>query len=430
MSYRAWLRCASGCDATFPIHTTGYSCPHCGGLLEVAHDLVALGQRDAEEWKALFDQRYRRAPWPMGSGVWGKKEWAAPWIRTEHVVSLDEGGTSLLPVERLASELGVGELLVKQCGQSPSGSFKDLGMTVLVSSVRQMIADGRPVRAIGCASTGDTSAALAAYAAAAGLPAIVILPRDHVTPTQLVQPLASGATVLAIDGDFDDCMALMQRLANEDGLYLANSMNSLRLEGQKTVAIEIAQQLGWETPDVVVVPGGNLGNVSALYAGFDMLRVLGLTTRMPRLVVAQAAAANPLYRAFANGWKYEPIVAGPTLASAIQIGRPVSVAKAIRALRATGGLVEQANDGELSAAAAAADRIGLFTCPHTGVALAAVDKLARRGHLTKRDRVVVLSTANGLKFTPFKLASAPAQPVEVANDYDAVRRALDQAVAV
>ena len=300
-----------------------------------------------------------------------------------------------------------------------------------------MMQEGRPVRAVGCASTGDTSASLAAYAAAAGVPAVVVLPRNKVTAAQLVQPLANGAAVLALDTDFDGCMTIIERLARDEGVYLANSLNSLRLEGQKTVSIEIAQQFDWEIPDVVVVPAGNLGNVSAIAAGFDMMRALGLTSGVPRIVAAQARAANPLYRAYQRAWHFEPVAAGPTAASAIRIGNPVSVRKAIRALEACGGMVEDASEEELSDAAARADRTGMFTCPHTGVALAAVIKLAARGEIERGERVVVLSTANGLKFTDFKvgyhtdclegvIARGANRPVELPNDYDAVRRALDQ----
>jgi threonine synthase len=314
-------------------------------------------------------------------------------------------------------------------------------MTVLVSAVRQMIADGRHIRAVGCASTGDTSASLAAYAAAAGIPAIVVLPRQKVTAAQLVQPLANGALVLALDTDFDGCMAVVERLAAEEGMYLANSMNSLRVEGQKTVAIEIAQQFDWGVPDVVVVPSGNLGNISAIAAGFEMMRALGLTSRTPRLVAAQAEAANPLYRAYRNGWRYEPIAAKTTLASAIQIGKPVSIKKAIRALQRCNGIVEQASEAELADAAARADRTGMFNCPHTGVALAALIKLVARGEIDRDERVVVLSTANGLKFTDFKVGyhegtlkgigrACRNTPIELPDDYNAVRRALDQAVPV
>jgi threonine synthase len=330
---------------------------------------------------------------------------------------------------------------VKLCGNSHTGSFKDLGMTVLVSVVRQMIADGKDVRAVACASTGDTSASLAAYAAAASIPAIVILPQGKVSVAQLVQPLANGALVLALDTDFDGCMAIVQRLALEEGVYLANSMNSLRLEGQKTVSIEIVQQFDWEVPDVVIIPGGNLGNVSALGAGFDMMMELGVISRRPRLVVAQAQAANPLYRAYKNNWDFEPIAAGPTLASAIQIGNPVSVQKAIRALQRYNGIVEQASEAELADASARADRTGMFNCPHTGVALAALIKLVERGQIDRKERVVVISTANGLKFTDFKVGYHAGtlakiepryrnEPVELPNDYDAVRRAVDRVMGV
>jgi threonine synthase len=402
----------------------------------VQHDLEALRSRAASAWMRLFDERYKRTVWPYGSAVWGKKEWVCPQVRDEMVVSMDEGGTNLFWAERFGRELGVEDLWVKQCGNSHTGSFKDLGMTVLVSVVRQMIADGKKVRAIACASTGDTSASLAAYAAAAGIRAIVLLPRGKVTTAQLVQPLANGALVLALDTDFDGCMKIVQRLSAEEGVYLANSMNSLRLEGQKTVAIEIVQQFDWQVPDTVIIPGGNLGNVSALGAGFDMMEELGIIQKRPRIVVAQAQAANPLYLAYKRGWAFEPVKAQPTLASAIQIGNPVSVGKAIRTLKKYSGVVEQASEAELADAAARADKTGMFNCPHTGVALAALVKLVDQKVIGPRERVVVISTANGLKFTDFKvryhdreLAGVPApyanRPVELPDDYDAVRRAIE-----
>src|ERR1700755_1102242 len=239
----------------------------------------------------------------------------------DDIVSMFEGSSTLFWAERLGREaLGMRDLWVKQCGNSHTGSFKDLGMTVLVSVVRQMIADGKSIRAVACASTGDTSASLAAYCAAAAIRAIVLLPRGKVTTAQLVQPIANGALVLALATDFAGCMSIVQRLAAEEGVYLANSMNSLRLEGQKTVAIEIVQQFDWEVPDVVIIPGGNLGNVSALGAGFDLMEQLGVISKRPRIVVAQAERANPLYVAYKNGWNFPAVTAGTTLASAIQIG--------------------------------------------------------------------------------------------------------------
>jgi threonine synthase len=435
MVYRAVFRCIAGCPGDHPLDEPLYRCPTCGDLLEVAHDLDALRARSAAEWMRLFDDRYKRTVWPYGSAVWGKKEWVAPQVRDDMVVSMDEGGTNLFWAERFGRELGLEDLWVKQCGNSHTGSFKDLGMTVLVSTVRQMIADGKPVRAVACASTGDTSASLAAYSAAAGIRAVVLLPRGKVTTAQLVQPIANGALVLALDTDFDGCMKIVERLAAEEGVYLANSMNSLRLEGQKTVAIEIVQQFDWQVPDVVIIPGGNLGNVSALGAGFDLMETLGLITKRPRIVVAQAERANPLYRAFQNGWEFHPVSAQPTLASAIQIGNPVSINKAIRTLKKYDGIVEQASEPELADAAARADLTGMFNCPHTGVALAALTKLIAKKQLDPKSRVVVISTASGLKFTDFKVKYHEGalegvsgryanRPISLPNDYDAVRRAL------
>ncbi len=437
MAYRAVFRCIAGCSGEHPVWDPIYRCPSCGDLLEVAHDVERLKDRSAGAWMRLFDERYKRTTWPYGSSVWGKKEWVCPEVRNDSVVSMDEGGTNLFWAERFGRELGMDDLWVKLCGNSHTGSFKDLGMTVLVSLVRQMMRQGVAIRAVACASTGDTSASLAAYAAAGGIPAIVLLPRGKVSTAQLLQPIANGALVLALDTDFDGCMAIVQRLSQDEGIYLANSMNSLRLEGQKTVAIEIVQQLDWTIPDVVIIPGGNLGNVSALGAGFDMMGDLGLINRQPQIVVAQAEAANPLYLAYQRDWEFEPVGAKPTQASAIQIGNPVSVRKAIRTLRRHRGIVEQASEAELAEASARADRTGMYNCPHTGVALAALIKLRERGQIDAGARVVVVSTASGLKFTDFKLgyherrlpAVSPSWanvPVELPDDYDAVRRAIDQ----
>jgi threonine synthase len=355
----------------------------------------------------------------------------------EDIVSLGEGRVPLKPLPRMAAELGLESLDLKECGVSPTGSFKDWGMTVLVSAVKHMRAQGVPIRAVACASTGDTSAALAAYCASAGIPAVVFLPRDKVSLAQLVQPVANGARVLSLDTDFDGCMRLVQQVTEDSGLYLANSMNSLRIEGQKMVAVELCQNLGWEVPDWVVIPGGNLGNASALGKGFELLHTLGLISRRPRLAVAQAQRANPLMRAFRGGFReLVPVKAERTLASAIQIGNPVSYRRAVRMLQAFQGVVEEATEAELSNAAARADREGAFTCPHTGVALAAVEKLVAQGVIARGSRVAVVSTAHGLKFADFKVGyhrdtlpdvrSALANPpVELPATLEAVRGALE-----
>src|SRR6201994_1792404 len=443
MAFSAEFRCIAGCDGGYPLAQGLYRGAPCGDLLEVVHDLAALRDRPAAAWQQLFGERWRSVDEPWGSGVWGKHEWVAPGIEPANVVSLGAGPSALPRVPRFAAALGLGDVRVKHCGTSHTGSFKDLGMTVLVSAVKQMVARGRPTRAAACAPPGAPSAALTAYAAAAGMRAVVILPRGKISTAQLVQPLAAGALVLAIDTDFDGCMQIVQQLAEREGVYLANSMNSLRIEGQKTVAIELCQQLGWQVPDWVVIPGGNLGNVSALGAGFELLLAPGLVDKRPPVCVAQAVHASPLYASYRATWApLEPVKAKPTLASAIQIGNPVSFPKAVRALKAFDGVVEVATEAELADASARADATsGLFTCPHTGVALAALEKLAARGEVTRDHRVVVISTASGLKFADFKvgyheatLADVPAPqfrntPVELPARYDAVREALLRGLA-
>ena len=388
----------------------------------------------------LFDDRYRATQWPYGSGVWGKKEWILPEIQDQNIVSLYEGGTNLFWAERFGKIIGIPDLWLKLCGNTHSGSFKDLGMTVLVSQVKQMITEGAPIKAVACASTGDTSAALAVYCAAAGIQAIVLLPKGKISIAQLVQPIANNALVLSLDTDFDGCMRVVQEITKDETIYLANSMNSLRVEGQKTVGIEIVQQFDWEAPDVIVIPGGNLGNVSALGNGLLMMRDLGIINRLPRIVVAQAERANPLYRSYLRGFEdFEPMEAQRTLASAIQIGHPVSVDKAIRVLKQFNGIVEQATEEELSDAAALGDTTGMFNCPHTGVALAAMIKLLKKGKIDPKERVVVLSTAHGLKFADFKVryhsgeldfpSRHANQPIELPPRLDAVKEALDRALA-
>jgi threonine synthase len=416
-----------------------YQCQRCHSLLEVQHDLQALKRRSAASWKQLFEKRYKSNEWPYGSGVWGKKEWILPQIKNEDVVSLYEGGTNLFWAERFGKVIGVDELWIKLCGNTHSGSFKDLGMTVLVSQVKQMISEGAPIKAVACASTGDTSAALATYCAAAGIPSIVLLPRGKISIAQLVQPISNGALVLSLDTDFDGCMKVVQEITKDESIYLANSMNSLRVEGQKTVGIEIVQQFDWKAPDVIVIPGGNLGNVSALGKGLMMMKDLGLISRLPRIVVAQAQRANPLYRSYRNKFKsFEPIQAQKTLASAIQIGNPVSFEKAVRTLKQFNGVVEQATEEELANAAALGDRTGMFNCPHTGVALAVLIKLLKAGKIDKKERVVVISTAHGLKFVEMKVKYHQQQlgfpcryvnqPIELPARLDAVKDALKRAL--
>ena len=435
-TYESWFRCASGCEGRFEVTEIVYRCPTCSGLLEVAHDVDSLKRRSPAAWMRLFDERYMRTQFPYGSGVWGKKELVFPGIDDANVVSLYEGGTNLHRAVRFGESLGLEDLWIKQCGSSHTGSFKDLGMTVLVSAVKEIISSGGNVDAVVCASTGDTSASVAAYCAAAGIPAVVVLPKDKVTPAQLIQPTSNGALTLALDTDFDGCMEVVEQLSRDKRFYLANSVNPLRIEGQKTISLEIVQQFDWEVPDWVIVPGGNLGNVTAVGLGFQLMQELGIIQRLPRIVCAQSANANPLYRSYLKGFaEFEPAPAKPTLATAIQIGNPVSAPRAIKVLEALGGVVEQATENELSHAAALADSTGLFSCPQTGVALAALLKLVARGEIERDDRVVVLSTASGLKFIDFKIGyhgrTLPGvesllanSPVELPGSVDAVIGAI------
>ncbi len=435
-SEHCWFQCVRGCPGRYSVFDVIYHCPKCGGLLEVRHDVDLLAERSPDQWKALFDARTHSNEWPYGSGVWGKKEWVCPAVDDENIVSMYEGHTNLFWAQRFGAELGLDDLWVKVCGNSHTGSFKDLGMTVLVSVVKQMIADGAPVRAIACASTGDTSASLAAYCAAAGIPSIVFLPRDKVSAGQLIQPIANGAMVLSLATDFDGCMAIVKEVTKDKTIYLANSMNSLRIEGQKTVGIEIVQQFDWEAPDWIIIPVGNLGNISALGKGLLLMRELGLIDKLPRLVAAQAERANPFYLSYLTGFReLVPVKARNTAASAIQIGNPVSYEKAVKVLQQFDGIVVQATESELAEAAARADRTGMYACPHTGVALAALIKLVEQRVITRQDRTVVISTANGLKFTQFKvdyhqgkLADAEClrrnPPIELPADVFAIKTAI------
>jgi threonine synthase len=439
-TYRAWFQCINPkCGAKYPLNNIVYECRECGSLLEVQHDMKALATRNGKAWKQVFEERYKSNQWPVGSGVWGKKEWILPEIDDNNIVSLYEGGTNLFWAERFGKVIGASELWVKLCGNTHSGSFKDLGMTVLVSQVKQMISEGAPIKAVVCASTGDTSAALATYCAAAGIQSIVLLPRGKISTAQLVQPISNDALVLYLDTDFDGCMSLVKEITKDPTLYLANSMNSLRVEGQKTVGVEIAQQFDWEAPDVMIIPGGNLGNVSALGKGLLMMKELGLISKLPRIVVAQAERANPLYRSYLRNFEsLEPMQAQKTLASAIQIGNPVSFEKAVRTLKQFEGIVEQATEEELADAAALGDRTGMFNCPHTGVALAVLIKLLKAGKIDKSERIVVISTAHGLKFVEMKVkyhqrelgfpSHHANQPVELPASLDAVKSALHQAL--
>ncbi|NIR47452.1 threonine synthase [candidate division KSB1 bacterium] len=437
-NFKAWYHCINGCSGDYPLIDIIYRCPKCGDLLEVQHDLDALRSKSPQEWKTLFEQRFAQTDGPHTSGIWSKQEWVAPKIDLGNIISIGEGRTPLFHPEHLARHTGIENLGVKLCGNSHTGSFKDLGMTVLVSMVKQIIAQGQTIKAVACASTGDTSAALAAYCAAAGIPSLVLLPKNKVSSAQLIQPIANGILTLSLDTDFDGCMEVVQKLTESKGIYLANSMNSLRIEGQKTVGMELVQQLNWEVPDWVIVPGGNLGNISAIGKGFLEMKAVGLIERLPRLVCAQTERANPLFESYQTGFEeFHPKTAAATLATAIQIGKPVSFKKAIRVLKQMSGIVEQASEEELANASSLADRSGLFACPQTGAALAVFLKLVEKREIRSNHRVVVISTAHGLKFVDFKIGYHEKSlkgveskfanlPVELPANVDTVKKEIDK----
>ena len=394
------FHCVS-CGKTRALDEIVYQC-ECGGLLEVRHDLSRTGL-SPERWRDTFEARWRLREGPEASGVWRYREMVLPALGDEEIVSMQEGGTRLYRSARLSADLGVDDLAIKHEGENPTLSFKDRGMTAGVSWARHL---GIP--RVACASTGDTSASMAAYAAFAGLAAIVLIPENRVSKEQLSQPLAYGALTLALKTDFDGCMRIVAELARARSVYLLNSMNSVRIEGQKSIVWETIQQLGWRVPDWVVVPVGNAGNISALGKGLQewgSLGLLGPEGRLPRLAGVQAVAANPFARSYRTGFmRREPMTAGPTVASAIAIGDPVSYEKAKRVVQVTAGTVVDATEDEILDAKALVDAEGISICPNSATAVAGLRKLVASGTIRRDDRVVVIATAHGLKFSGTAIA--------------------------
>lgn len=388
------------CGATRAIEEVLTECPACGGLLEVVHDLASFG-RSGREWRDLFDRRRSALPGAETpaferSGVWRYREHVFPALAPAEIVSKPEGATHLYRSAELGKELDLSRLFVKHEGENPTLSFKDRGMTVGVSWARKL---GRTD--VVCASTGDTSAALAAYAAEVpGMRAVVLLPEAKITGEQLSQALHHGALTLGLATDFDGCMRIVADLARTRPVYLLNSKNPVRIEGQKTIGQEAIHDLGWEVPDWFVVPVGNAGNVSAIGKGLREWRELGVIGKLPRIAGAQAEAADPFYRSFLTGFSERVTrTAAETEASAIRIGAPVSHPRARREIELSNGTVTRVSEAELMEAAALANRHGLAICPNSAVALAGAAKLRREGAIGRDETVVVVATAHALKFS-------------------------------
>ena len=389
------MRCI-GCDRSFPLDEIRYECDACGNLLEVAHDLERLRRaRRPADWRKLFDGRLH-GDGIHRSGVWRYHEIVLPDLPADRIVTKPEGNTNLYRSPALEEATGTAEVFVKHEGENPTLSFKDRGMSAGVSFARFL-----GVRAVACASTGDTSAALASYAAGVeGLKGIVILPAGKVSVEQLSQPIAAGCLTLSLPTDFDGCIALLREVCRRHPLYLLNSVNPMRIEGQKSIGFEILQQLGWEPPDWIVVPVGNAGNISAIGKGFFELQTLGVIDRVPRLLGVQAAAAAPLAQAEREAYASRvKVVARDTSASAIRIGNPVSYDKAVTVVRRSGGGFEAAEEEEILDAKALVDASGVYICPNSATAVAGFIKARSDGRIAPDERVVIVATAHGCKFS-------------------------------
>jgi threonine synthase len=435
------LRCVE-CSALYPAVAVGlpprYRCD-CGGVLDVEQefhlpqrvDQAKQASQDVSSmlygleteidagtpsagspWRQLFDERAANPPiWPISSdqmlldhsGVWRYRELILP-APERYVVSRPEGNTSLYPVgiencaasrsghRQIGAYAGLEHFYLKHEGENPTGSFKDRGMTVGVTMANLLGA-----KAVACASTGNTSASLASYAAQIGMKGIVFLPSGNVAGGKLAQSLAYGAQTVQIEGDFDDAMRLVEQVCNELGIYLLNSLNPFRVEGQKAIGFEILQQLDWQVPDWLVLPAGNLGNTSAIGKAFRQAYDLSLISHLPRFASIQAEGANPFYRSFKNGFKQRETVHAETVATAIRIGDPVSYTRARRVIEETNGLVESVTDAEILAAKTVIDRAGIGCEPASAATLAGVRKLVAQGVIKRDEKVVGVLTGNLLK---------------------------------
>jgi len=433
-----FLRCVE-CSTLYPAIESGraprYRCD-CGGVLDVETEfrlpqqyrqttkkidpLQYSFEAEADSgmpsagaaWRQIFDERASNPPiWPISmdrllldqSGVWRYRELilSAP---ERFVVSRPEGNTGLYPVgiencgagrighRQIGIYAGLERFFLKHEGENPSGSFKDRGMTVGVTMANLLGAS-----AVACASTGNTSASLASYAAQAGMKGIVFLPAGNVAGGKLAQSLAYGAETIQIEGDFDDAMHLVEQVCNELGIYLLNSLNPFRIEGQKAIGFEILQQLDWHAPDWLILPAGNLGNTSAIGKAFRQAYNLSLISHMPRIASIQAAGANPFYRSFMQGFATRESMHAETVATAIKIGNPVSYTRARRVIEESDGIVEEVTDEEILAAKMVIDRAGIGCEPASAATLAGVRKLVARGIVKRDEQVVGILTGNLLK---------------------------------
>ncbi len=403
-----FLRCI-GCGERYTREEVIYTCRRCGDLLDVNYDYQAVKERlDQAGWTAR----------PLN--VWRYRE-LLPILNPSLIVTLKEGGTRLHDCRHLATELGVDELHIKNEGDNPTGSFKDRGMTVGMTTALEFGAE-----TVICASTGNTSASLSAYAAKAGVRCIVLIPSGKIAYGKLAQAMIHGAKVVQILGNFDQALRVARELSDRNRkVYLLNSINPYRVEGQKTLAYELCEQLNSRVPDKIIVPVGNAANISAIWKGFLEFKKLGLIDSLPQMVGVQAEGASPIVRAFKEGRKtIEPVAAPDTIATAIRIGHPVSWKKALQAMRDSSGSAEAVTDEEiLEAQKLLARREGLFVEPASASSIAGLKKLIKDGRIEKDDLVVCVATGHGLKDADTAIKTCE-KPMEADAGREAVERLL------
>jgi threonine synthase len=399
-------------------------CTRCGGLLEVEHRPPHEGRA---ELLRRFTERRGTGGAVASSGVWRFKEIVLP--SATELISHPEGNTPLLHRAALDRWTGTSGLLLKHEGHNPTGSFKDRGMTVGVTQAKRIGAT-----AVACASTGNTSASLAAYAAQAGIPALVLVPAGNVALGKLAQSLAYGAKTLLVQGDFDDCLRLVEQASEQLGVYLLNSINPFRVEGQKTIVLEALEQLGWDPPDWIVLPAGNLGNTAAFGKALVEAKTWGLIDRLPRLAAVQAEGAAPFARSFEEGFARRHRLKAETIATAIRIGDPASYDRAVKAIRQTNGIVLAVSDAEILEAKAAVDAAGVGCEPASAASVAGIKRLVAAGTIRPSDRVVAVLTGHVLKdpgaLLQYHREIEPPppganRPIEIEPTLDAITRILD-----
>lgn len=390
----AHLRCSvEQCGAALELHERVLACPKCGELLEVAVD---PGDVDPEGLKRRWLARRSSFDAWDASGVWRFREFLPDCYGQSGIVTLCEGNVPVVRGQKAAQWAGVKNLWFKHLGWNPTGSFKDLGMTAGMTEAKFL-----GVKAVACASTGNTAASLAAYAARAGMTGRVYLPAGQASANKLAQALDFGAEIVQIEGSFDDALETLLSAGDRD-LYFLNSINPFRIEGQKTAMFELLEQFGWKPPDYLVVPGGNLGNSSAFGKAFIELKKYGIIGKVPRMIIVQAQGANPLARMWASGLKQLQAVERPdTVATAIRIGNPRSWKKALRAIEFTGGLVMDVTDDEIGEAKAAIGRDGIGCEPASATTLAGLRKLVSGGKMDKDATIAAVLTGHALKDTDY-----------------------------